>query len=918
MKLTCLAAPGSGGSYHTPASHLLEMEGLRLLLDCPVDLSALAAFAPLPLGADFGDAGDLICAVPYYWSLAAAVAAKEGGVDAVLVSSATGMLGLPFLTRLPSFANTKVYVTEVAARIGKLMMVELVQLHSEFVRYYGPDMDGTPKWMEGEKLSKLLSLLQKTGIKDEGNDLSPLMPLYSAVNIEECMQKTQPIKYGQEVCFNGMLMLKASSSGLELGNCAWSLKGPRASITYLPSTAFVSAHALDCDYNSLKENDVILFSDFSSLNVMDEDNENLGENAMLCDDSVSRDDGVGEDENVQILCKKDDIADEIERISFICSSIIDAIKSGGSVLVPIGRLGVILLILELISETVHSFDRKVPIFMISGATEKMIAFTNAVPEWLCKPRQERLFSGEALFGHVELLKEDKLSMFPHLYSKALLAAWKEPCIVFCPDWSLRHSTVVHLLRRWHADKRNLLVLEQGVDAELALKPFMPAAIQVLECSFLSGIKAGKINPLLAVLKPKIVLFPEEMKSRCPIKEDAPWSFLYYSKGKTIEVPNTREEFEVRLAANVALGLQPRQLDGSIAVARLRPKLHLSNGQYMLVAPKDRYDDQSKWQLLHWGPVGADRVLLALQEKGIACAFGTDDDGSAGCERSILVTSPGDALVKMTSERTVICCDDENENNAILFSDFSSLNVMDEDDENLGENAMLCDDSVSRDDGIGEDENVQILCNNDDIAEEIERISFISPLNVSTKGSTPHKQQLMLYFTVQFPEEMKLRCPLKEDAPWSCLYYSKGKTIEVLNTREEFEVRLAANVALGLQPRQLDGTVAVARSRAKLHLSNGQYMLVAPKDQSDDQTKRLLLHWGAVDACRVLSALQEKGASCSFSGDDDGLVGSERSILVTSPGDALVKITSERTVIYCDDEGTSKQIYDALSSVCNGI
>jgi hypothetical protein len=28
--------------------------------------------------------------------------------------------------------------------------------------------------------------------------------------------------------------------------------------------------------------------------------------------------------------------------------------------------------------------------MISGAAEKMIAFTNAVPEWLCKPRQEKV------------------------------------------------------------------------------------------------------------------------------------------------------------------------------------------------------------------------------------------------------------------------------------------------------------------------------------------------------------------------------------------------------------------------------------------------------------------------------------------------------------------------------------------------
>uniref|UniRef100_A0ACD5XD35 Uncharacterized protein n=1 Tax=Avena sativa TaxID=4498 RepID=A0ACD5XD35_AVESA len=188
---------------------------------------------------------------------------------------------------------------------------------------------------------------------------------------------------------------------------------------------------------------------------------------------------------------------------------------------------------------------------------------------------------------------------------------------------------------------------------------MPAAIQVLECSFLSGIKARKVNPLLAVLKPKLVLFPEDLKSRCPLKEDAPWSFLYYSKGKTIEVPNTREEFEVRLAANVALGLQPRQLDGSIAVARLRAKLHLSNGQYMLVAPKDQSDGRSTRRLLHWGAVDAGRVLSALQEKGIACAFAADDDGSAGHERSVSVSSPGEALVKMTSERTVIYCDDES-------------------------------------------------------------------------------------------------------------------------------------------------------------------------------------------------------------------------------------------------------------------
>lgn len=78
----------------------------------------------------------------------------------------------------------------------------------------------------------------------------------------------------------------------------------------------------------------------------------------------SRDDGVDEDENIQYLCNNDDITEEIERISFICSCIIDAIKSGGSVLIPIGRLGVILLLLEHISETLHSSNMKVIVVLV--------------------------------------------------------------------------------------------------------------------------------------------------------------------------------------------------------------------------------------------------------------------------------------------------------------------------------------------------------------------------------------------------------------------------------------------------------------------------------------------------------------------------------------------------------------------------
>lgn len=152
---------------------------------------------------------------------------------------------------------------------------------------------------------------------------------------------------------------------------------------------------------------------------------------LLASNSVFRDDGMDEDETIKFLCSNDDIAEEIERISFICSCIIDAINSGGSVLIPIGRIGIILLLLEHMSETLHSSNMKsqVPIFMISETAEEIITFTNALPEWLCKSRQEKLFSCEPLFGHVELLKEGKLSLFSHLYSKGLLLEGTLHCIL---------------------------------------------------------------------------------------------------------------------------------------------------------------------------------------------------------------------------------------------------------------------------------------------------------------------------------------------------------------------------------------------------------------------------------------------------------------------------------------------------------
>lgn len=98
-----------------------------------------------------------------------------------------------------------------------------------------------------------------------------LMNFVSAADINECMEKVQSLKYAEEAWYNGTLMLKAFSSGLEIGSCNWKIKAPRRNIVYLSSSIFEPAQATGFDYHSLQGADVILFSDLASTNDITED-----------------------------------------------------------------------------------------------------------------------------------------------------------------------------------------------------------------------------------------------------------------------------------------------------------------------------------------------------------------------------------------------------------------------------------------------------------------------------------------------------------------------------------------------------------------------------------------------------------------------------------------------------------------------
>ncbi|KAL8238850.1 hypothetical protein R6Q59_015417 [Mikania micrantha] len=491
-----------------------------------------------------------------------------------------GMLGLPFLTRAQGF-SAKIYATEVTARLGQLMMEDLVANHMEFKQFYGSRETSLFQLFKQETLPPAL---KEVVLGKDGTELGSWLPLYSAADVKDCLQKVESLKYAEEACYNGTLIIKALSSGLEIGSCNWNLKGPKRNISYISGSVFSSGTAMDFDFHALLGSDVLIYSDFASWNgATCFEDENSCSSIVPVDCSTKSDDAY--------MLNFDESSDEMEKLNFICSCSMNSVEAGGSVLIPIGRLGIILQLLELFALHIESSGIKVPIFMISSVAEELLAYTCIIPEWLCKERQEKLYSGKPVFAHEELIKEKKIHVFPTLGSHELLLIWQEPCIVICPHWSLRLGPVVHLLHRWHGDPNALLVLEEGVDTDLALSPFKPVAMKVLECSFVSGIKLEKVPQLLKMLQPKLILLPDYTKPYFnPLSESLPC--LFFTENETLGVPKSTNFLELNIASDLASQLTLSKLKSKeLTISRLKGKLFVDQGKHYLVA--DKIDDVLK-------------------------------------------------------------------------------------------------------------------------------------------------------------------------------------------------------------------------------------------------------------------------------------------------------------------------------------
>ncbi|XP_024534809.1 integrator complex subunit 9 [Selaginella moellendorffii] len=676
MRLISLQRPSSGAAVD---SNLLEICDLQLLLECPLDLSSLSLFLPteealsenarrkkpkkgdsseLVVKAPFRRAGDgvVIDAEPWYQSADLSVL-DVALINAVVISRPESMLALPFLTRNPDF-TAKIFATYPTATVGKLLMQELVSSHRDFLKLYGASsLENHPEFTQCEVPEALKDCL----LGEHNSGILNWHKLYSAEDVLGCMERIQTLRYGEEAPIDGCVVLTPYSSGQGIGASNWVIKGPCSSVTYV-SSCDVAAAAASCasqDLTSLDGSQVLLVSakqPTSSVEKLEMDTEAEPRSRLTTRPWVNARVEFITSHNAKPRMANSVLSEKREPqqrslLAQVANAAADALSKGGSVLIPTSVSDTVLELIETISQEVSCAKVSGRILYVSPSAQEFLAFTNTVPEWLSSARQEKLYNGESLFGHVELLKEGKLSYFPSLSPEVVESG---PCVILASHVSLRMGPSVHILNRWRQHSSNLLILtEPDIDVERFLLPFKPLSIQVKHFPLATSARSrGALSSLIDRLQPKFAVVPERLKS--VVTSDCDTKILFYVHRAPLKIPSLEEELNMELSADLASRIKPKQTrsGNNAALARLSAEMHFHDGNFYLEMPRVSRMIQAPQRFC--GTPDVDALLRALREKGlvdIQQSFAEQPDGSK--VPVISVTFQTSASIELNGSETII-------------------------------------------------------------------------------------------------------------------------------------------------------------------------------------------------------------------------------------------------------------------------
>ena len=164
------------------------------------------------------------------------------------------------------------------------------------------------------------------------------------MDIEACMKKVQCLHYDEERSIYDCVCIKPCSSGFELGSSNWVITGTRC-LSYFSASGLISEHAMGLNVASHVSSDILLFGDLES---------STYEEKKLVNEVMESEKVIEVSEMIRQENKVSNTFKNCDELSSVCEAALNAVKSGGSVLMATSGFGASLQLLEVISQALHT------------------------------------------------------------------------------------------------------------------------------------------------------------------------------------------------------------------------------------------------------------------------------------------------------------------------------------------------------------------------------------------------------------------------------------------------------------------------------------------------------------------------------------------------------------------------------------
>ncbi|KAK6027485.1 hypothetical protein OSTOST_06482, partial [Ostertagia ostertagi] len=429
------------------------------------------------------------------------------------------------------------------------------------------------------------------------------------------------IEYFERIELEGSVSVLACPSGYSIGSANWVFKTEYERVGYMASSSIRSTHSRPVEWEKLQDADALIMTSLS---------------------------------------RTPDFSSEGAIIE-VAQTVMDTLKRGGNVLMPVNPVGSIYDLIDVVSRSIDNAGGatlEARIYFISPVAKGALAYSNVNAEWLAESRQNAVYVPEEPFCHTALVRNGRLKLYDNIY-ESFCREYKTPCVVLTGHPSLRIGDAPHLLEMWGNDSKNALIMtDPDYPLNEVYAPYEDLAIRAFYYPIETRLEFCQVNTVLlpVELKPKNLIIPEvyslSHNSKSPTHNRIEFVVQYnsttpmkYDEQISISLPSKKmRKRKIKISPDVIkrLELRGHYANPEIGITSLTGFLCAYDGAYELLPAKKKV---GALRPKYAGQLTTDIILKALQKRNLSGRVINHPDG----ERKIVRIDSINSAITLDAE-----------------------------------------------------------------------------------------------------------------------------------------------------------------------------------------------------------------------------------------------------------------------------